>query len=83
MKPGSFTDEELDTLVSVLQLAGQPRAEETKPRGDAARVPSPNKTVSSLEAMGVKIFGINESNTDIGRTEISWENIAGYSHQKR
>ncbi|XP_019171701.1 PREDICTED: cell division control protein 48 isoform X2 [Ipomoea nil] len=83
MKPGSFTDEELDTLVSILQLAGQQRTEETKPRGDAARVPSPNKTVSSLEAMGVKIFGINESNTDIGKAEISWENIAGYSHQKR
>lgn len=82
MKPGRFTDEELNTLVYILQLAGQPRAQETKPRGDAARAP-PNKTVSSLEAMGVKIFGINESNTDIGKAEISWENIAGYSHQKR
>ncbi|CAH9059178.1 unnamed protein product [Cuscuta europaea] len=83
MKPGSFTNEELDTLVSILQLAGHPRAMETKPRGDAANTQSPNKTVSSLEAMGIKIFGINELNGDKTKTEISWESIAGYRYQKR
>ncbi|VFQ88925.1 unnamed protein product [Cuscuta campestris] len=83
MKPGSFTPEELDTLVSLLQLAGQPRAIKTRPSGDAGNVVSPNKTVSHLEAMGVKIFGINELSADTTKADISWESIAGYSHQKR
>ncbi|RAL39511.1 unnamed protein product [Cuscuta campestris] len=83
MKPGSFTPEELDTLVSLLQLAGQPRGIKTRPSGDAGNVVSPNKTVSLLEAMGVKIFGINELSADTTKADISWESIAGYSHQKR
>lgn len=83
MKPGSFTDEELDALVSVLQLAGQQKTLDLRSRGDAGRVPSADKTVTTLESMGVKIFGINASTSGNPKANISWENIAGYNQQKR
>ncbi|XP_019243890.1 PREDICTED: uncharacterized protein LOC109223875 isoform X3 [Nicotiana attenuata] len=83
MKPGSFTDEELDALVSLLQLAGQQKTVDLRARGDAGRVPSADKTVASLESMGVKIFGINASDSVNPKVDIAWENIAGYSQQKR
>lgn len=83
MKQGSFSPEELDALASVLQLAGQQKSLEFRPRGDASRVPSIDKTVSSLEGMGVKVYGLAESNVDQPKADISWDNIAGYNHQKR
>ncbi|KAF3674034.1 meiotic spindle formation protein mei-1 isoform X2 [Capsicum chacoense] len=81
MKPGSFTDEELDALVSVLQFTGQPK--DLRSRGDAGRVPSADKTVTTLESLGVKIFGINASTSGNPKANIAWENIAGYNQQKR
>ncbi|KAL2467110.1 P-loop containing nucleoside triphosphate hydrolase superfamily protein [Abeliophyllum distichum] len=83
MKQGSFSPEELDALASVLQLAGQQKSLEVRPRGDASRVPSVDKTVSSLEGMGVKVYGLAQSNVDQPKADISWDNIAGYNHQKR
>lgn len=83
MKRGSFTDEELDALVSVLQLAGQQKTLDLRSRGDADRVPSSDKTVTTLESMGVKIFGINASTSGNPKANIAWENIAGYNQQKR
>ncbi|KAK4348075.1 hypothetical protein RND71_034414 [Anisodus tanguticus] len=62
MKPGSFTEEELDAL---LQLAGQQKTLDLRSRGDAGPVPSADKTVTTLESIGVKIFGINASNNGI------------------
>lgn len=83
IKRGSFSREELDALVSVLQLAGQNKTLEQRPRGNTAQMPSTGKSVSSLEAMGVKIYGLNEPNMGDSKAEISWDNIAGYSQQKR
>ncbi|CAI9787860.1 unnamed protein product [Fraxinus pennsylvanica] len=83
MKQSSFSPDELDALASVLQLAGQQKSLEVKARGDASRVPSIDKTVSSLEGMGVKVYGLAESNADQPKADISWDNIAGYNHQKR
>ncbi|CAN4124163.1 unnamed protein product [Withania somnifera] len=83
MKRGSFTDEELDALVSVLLLAGQQKTLDLRSRGDAGRVPSADKTVTTLESMGVKIFGINSSTIANPKANIAWENIAGYNQQKR
>ncbi|CAA2956761.1 ATPase family AAA domain-containing 1-A isoform X1 [Olea europaea subsp. europaea] len=83
MKQGSFSTEELDALASVLQLAGQQKSLEVRPRGDASSVPSIDKTVSSLEGMGVKVYGLTQSNVDQPKADISWDNIAGYNYQKR
>ncbi|KAL3521914.1 hypothetical protein ACH5RR_014748 [Cinchona calisaya] len=83
MKSGSLTPEELDALVSVMQIAGQQKTLELRPKGDLAKSPSMDKTVAGLEAMGVKIFGLAEPNVDRSKQEISWDNIAGYSQQKR
>ncbi|XP_020553980.1 spermatogenesis-associated protein 5 [Sesamum indicum] len=83
MKQGSYTFEELDALASILQLAGQPRNLELRPRGDAARVPTIDKTITSLEGMGVKIYGLKEPNLEQSKADISWDNIAGYDNQKR
>ncbi|KAJ8550192.1 hypothetical protein K7X08_033899 [Anisodus acutangulus] len=83
MKPGSFTEEELDALVSVLQLAGQQKSLDLRSRGDAGRVPSADNTVTTLESMGVKLFGISASNSGNPKANIAWENIAGYNQQKR
>ncbi|XP_059297186.1 cell division control protein 48 isoform X2 [Lycium ferocissimum] len=83
MKPGSFTDEELDALVSALELAGQQKTVDLRSRGDAGRVPSADKTVTTLESMGVKIFGINAPTSGNPKANITWENIAGYNQQKR
>lgn len=83
MKSGSLTDEELNALVTVLQLAGQRKTAELSPRGSEAKASSLKTTVSNLEAMGVKIYGLSEPNVDEPKDEISWDNLAGYSQQKR
>ena len=83
IKQGSFTAEELDALVSVLKLAGVGQSRTLDRRGDTSRTPSMDKSVTSLEAMGVKIYGLKEPKTDSQTSEISWENIAGYNQQKR
>ncbi|KAI3456506.1 hypothetical protein Pfo_013169 [Paulownia fortunei] len=83
MKPGSFTFQELDALASILQLAGQPKSLELRPRGDAAGIPTTDKTIASLEGMGVKIYGLKQPNVEHSKVDISWDNIAGYDNQKR
>ncbi|XP_057513919.1 uncharacterized protein LOC130795729 isoform X1 [Actinidia eriantha] len=83
IKRGSFSSKELDALVSVLQLAGQNRIFDRKSREGTMQKPSAEKSVSSLEAMGVRIYGLNEPNLSYSKAEISWDNIAGYNQQKR
>ncbi|KAL1809143.1 hypothetical protein ACET3Z_026133 [Daucus carota] len=83
MKGGSFSPEELDAFVSLLQLAGQNKSLEQRQRGSPGQMPSKGKSISSLEAMGIKIYGLDEPNMGDSKSEISWENIAGYSQQKR
>ncbi|KAL6520521.1 hypothetical protein OROHE_017109 [Orobanche hederae] len=83
MKPGSFTSEELDAFASLLQAAGQPKSLELRPRGDAARIPTMDKTIASLEGMGVKVYGLKQPIAEQPKVDITWENIAGYDNQKR
>ncbi|XP_050206297.1 uncharacterized protein LOC126655933 [Mercurialis annua] len=84
IKGGSLSTTERDALVSVLQLAGgKLKTPGRNPGENAARMPSRDKTVASLESMGVQIYGLNEPRINSPNTDISWENIAGYDHQKR
>ncbi|OIW14011.1 hypothetical protein TanjilG_09362 [Lupinus angustifolius] len=86
IKKGSLSPEELDAFVSVLQLASNKTAQtntlEKKAREENEQVPSVDVSISSLEAMGVIIYGLNEP-IGISNGEILWDNIAGYEHQKR
>lgn len=84
IKSGSLSTTELDAFVSVLQLAGSKlRPLDRKPAEGSARVPSADKSVASLESMGVRIYGLDEPLVNSSSNDISWENIAGYDHQKR
>lgn len=87
IKKGRFSSKELDALASALQLAGgkmgQNRNYERKPRDNNVQLPSAEKSVASLEAMGVRVFGLNEAHLGSSGGEISWDNIAGYDQQKR
>ncbi|XP_011046997.1 PREDICTED: 26S protease regulatory subunit 7 homolog isoform X1 [Populus euphratica] len=84
IKSGSLSTTELDAFVSVLQLAGSKlRPLDRKPVEGSARVPSADKSVASLESMGVRIYGIDEPLVNSSSNDISWENIAGYDQQKR
>ncbi|WCJ20145.1 P-loop containing nucleoside triphosphate hydrolases superfamily protein [Euphorbia peplus] len=84
MKSGSFSSTEIDALVSSLQLAqGRLANLDRKPGEGASRVPSAQKSVSALEAMGVKIYGLRKPLENSSKTDISWDNIAGYDQQKR
>ncbi|KAK3017717.1 hypothetical protein RJ639_003073 [Escallonia herrerae] len=81
IKLGGFSTKERDALVSVLQLAGPNRTLDRRPRGDVAR--TTEKSVASLEAMGVKVYGLNVPKTEFYKEEMSWDSIAGYGQQKR
>ncbi|OVA20008.1 AAA+ ATPase domain [Macleaya cordata] len=84
IKKGSFSLKELDALASTLILAGSRVLAKRTERRENKTVPSPTeKTVAALEAMGVRVFGLNESHAISPNGEISWENIAGYDLQKR
>ncbi|KAL4019750.1 hypothetical protein IC575_018506 [Cucumis melo] len=87
IKQGSLSTKELDSLVSVLQLAGgrlgESRSSERKSREGSTQMPSSEKSISSLEAMGVKVYGLDEPHVNSTENEISWDNIAGYDQQKR
>ncbi|KAI5447143.1 uncharacterized protein LOC127077392 [Lathyrus oleraceus] len=86
MKQGNLSPEELDAFISVLQLAGNKLVErnpvERKPWEEIEQAPSVDKAISSLEAMGVRTYGLNEP-IGTSNNEVSWDNIAGYEHQKR
>lgn len=87
IKQGELSPEELDAFISVLQLAGnklgQKSTLERKPREETEKVPSVDKSISDLEGMGVRIYGLDEPVGILKDAEISWDNIAGYEHQKR
>ncbi|KAF7811210.1 cell division control protein 48 [Senna tora] len=87
IKKGSLSLKELDAFVSVLQLAGtklgQRRTPVRRPREEAEKAPSVEKSIASLESMGVRVYGLNEPHSSILSGEISWDNIAGYENQKR
>ncbi|KAI4295962.1 hypothetical protein L6164_035955 [Bauhinia variegata] len=83
IKTRSLSPEELDAFVSILQLAGARRIQERIPREGTEKVPSLEKSIASLESMGVRVHKVNEPSSGISDGEISWDNIAGYDHQKR
>ncbi|XP_058095225.1 uncharacterized protein LOC131240775 isoform X2 [Magnolia sinica] len=95
IKQGTFSPKELDALVCALILASgrtdAKKALERKPRGYPDRrenkpnsaLPSAEKSLAALEAMGVRIFGLNETHAAPTNGVISWDNIAGYDQQKR
>ncbi|TKY72199.1 nucleoside-triphosphatase protein [Spatholobus suberectus] len=87
IKQGNLSPEELDAFISVLKLAGNKLGQrstlERKPREETEKVPSVDKSISDLEGMGVRIYGLDEPVGISNDGEISWDNIAGYEHQKR
>lgn len=87
IKSGSLSSGELDALVSVLQLAGarlgHNRTLERKPREGTTQQAPVDRTIASLESMGVRIYGLDEPQLNSLNSEISWDNIAGYDQQKR
>ncbi|KAL2931265.1 hypothetical protein RDABS01_036675 [Bienertia sinuspersici] len=84
LKKGSFSPAELDALVSILQIAGEKSGQrKATERSSSAGTPSTNKSITSLEAMGVRVFGLDEPNVGHANEEMSWDTIAGYDQQKR
>ncbi|XP_020518899.1 spastin isoform X1 [Amborella trichopoda] len=95
IKQGSFTAKELDAIACALKIASSGSdtisAPEKKHRGfperrdksNTTQAPVKSKSLEALEAMGVKVFGLDESNTVFHNYEISWDIVAGYYWQKR
>ena len=48
-------------------------------KGDTMCKTSVEKSITSLEAMGVRIYGLNEPNFGYWKYVISWDNIVGYN----
>ncbi|GJT85699.1 hypothetical protein Tco_1067416, partial [Tanacetum coccineum] len=42
-----------------------------------------DKSITGLEGMGVKIYGLKEPKIEDSKSEIAWENIVVYTQQKR
>lgn len=75
-----MSEEERDAFVSVLELAaGSLKRYNVSERKEA----STDKSVSSLESMGVRVYGLDEPSVYSSNSGMSWENIAGYHQQKR
>ncbi|PKU85345.1 hypothetical protein MA16_Dca003084 [Dendrobium catenatum] len=85
IKEGSFTLKELDAFVRVLKLAGMRDVKKAvrKNPGGYRSPPSLEKSVSALEAMGVRVYGVDEIFGVPMEGMVSWDNIAGYDQQKR
>ncbi|KAB2025968.1 hypothetical protein ES319_D06G186100v1 [Gossypium barbadense] len=86
IKQGSLNQKELEAFVSALELASGRFAQSSslvnKPREGSAQIPA-QKSISSLEAMGVRIYGLDAPHQNKPYNEISWDNIAGYDQQKQ
>ena len=52
-------------------------------RSSSAGTPSTSKSITSLEAMGVRVFGLDEPLVGNANEEVTWDTIAGYDQQKR
>ena len=67
IKQGSLSSKELDAFVYVLGLAGGKLGQSwtfrsgRKPQEGAVRVQSADKSIASLESIGVKIYGVDEA----------------------
>jgi len=91
IKRGSFSLKELEALVSALKIAGEKNVKgssgkNTPRKGNGQRskhVPSLEKIVSDLDAMGVRVYGFDETSSVPMDGTVIWENLAGYEPQKR
>ncbi|KAK3155232.1 hypothetical protein QOZ80_2BG0200600 [Eleusine coracana subsp. coracana] len=94
IKPGTFTLKELEAVISALKIAGEKDVKSssgkenkyTQRKGNGQRskpIPSMDKTISDLEAMGVKVYGFDETSSVPMDGTMIWENLAGYEPQKR
>ncbi|CAD6249551.1 unnamed protein product [Miscanthus lutarioriparius] len=91
IKRGSFSLKELEALISALKIAGEKNVKgssgkNTPRKGNGQRskhVPSLEKIVSDLEAMGVRVYGFDETSSVPMDGTVIWENFAGYEPQKR
>ena len=67
IKQGSLSSKELDAFVYVLGLAGGKLGQNwtfgsgRKPHEGTVRVQSADKSIASLESIGVKIYGVDEA----------------------
>ncbi|KAH9301473.1 hypothetical protein KI387_013056, partial [Taxus chinensis] len=96
LKRSPFTIQELDALTSVLIIASgsentrgalQKKNKDVLKRNgrqnSGPKISSDSKALEALEAMGVKIYGLEALNGSSDKDVISWDNIAGYHEQKR
>lgn len=84
LKKGSFSTAELEALVSIMQIASErPGQSKTTEKSSSAGTQSRSKSIASLEAMGVRVFGLDEPLVGNANEEVSWDTIAGYDQQKR
>ncbi|KAF8775963.1 hypothetical protein HU200_004100 [Digitaria exilis] len=94
IKPGSFSLKELEALISALKVAGEKDVKGSPGKGNknasrkgnsqrSKHVPSMDKIVSDLEAMGVRVYGFDETSSVPMDGTVIWENLAGYEPQKR
>lgn len=82
---------ELEALISALKIAGEKNVKGSsgkntprKRNGQRSKhVPSMEKIVSDLEAMGVRVYGFDETSSVPMDGTVIWENLAGYEPQKR
>ncbi|XP_078174782.1 P-loop containing nucleoside triphosphate hydrolases superfamily protein isoform X2 [Carex rostrata] len=92
IKQGRFNSKELDAVVSALKLAGlkdlkgssgkNSKAYASR-KGSTRELQSSEKALSDLEAMGVRIYGLDDTTGTPADGTVSWEIIAGYDDQKR
>ncbi|XP_062220242.1 uncharacterized protein LOC133919762 isoform X2 [Phragmites australis] len=94
IKRGSFSLKELEALISALKIAGEKDVKGSSGKGNkntprkgngqrSKHVPSMEKTVSDLEAMGIRVYGFDETSSVPMDGTVIWENLAGYEPQKR
>ncbi|XP_021837821.2 vacuolar protein sorting-associated protein 4 isoform X2 [Spinacia oleracea] len=83
LKKGSFSLAELEALISIMQIAGERPGQSKATESSPAGTPSTSKSITSLEAMGVRVFGLDKPLTGDATEEVSWDTIAGYDQQKR
>ncbi|KAJ4761422.1 P-loop containing nucleoside triphosphate hydrolases superfamily protein [Rhynchospora pubera] len=92
IKQGRFSSKELDAVISALKLAGRKNLKGSSGKnskayssrsGNTRELPSSEKTLSDLEAMGVRIYGLDETTGTPVDGTVTWDNIAGYDEQKR
>ncbi|OEL20949.1 hypothetical protein BAE44_0018032 [Dichanthelium oligosanthes] len=94
IKRGSFSLKELEALISALKVAGEKDVKGSSGKGNkntprkgnsqrSKHVASMEKIVSDLEAMGVRVYGFDETSSVPMDGTVIWENLAGYEPQKR